>query len=147
MDPQHPNFSVQRLAKNQHTLLRKFYRDHKSSMKITQNSEVWVVRAPTIIAGVCLSPIDNGYWLTSLYTAPEYRRLGVASLLIKHLQTVYQGSPIWLFCHPNLHDFYHSLHFTDARQLPAALSQRLTRYQQHKALVAMLYAQQGTQAI
>lgn len=143
MDQDYPELNVQRLAKNQHALLRKFYRAHKSPMKITQNSEVWVVRAPAIIAGVCLSPVDNGYWLTSLYTAAKHRRLGVARLLIKHLQTVYQESPIWLFCHPDLHDFYHALHFTEAQHLPAALSQRLARYQQHKTLQPMLYTKQA----
>lgn len=136
------NFNVQRLSKDQHMLLRKFYRNHKSSMKITQNSEAWVVRTPAIVAGVCLSPITGGYWLTSLYTAPQYRRLGVASLLIKHLQTTYHESPIWLFCHPNLKNFYHSLNFKETQHLPSFLSQRLTRYQQHKSLLAMLYAEQ-----
>lgn len=139
MDQPHTNFSVQRLAKNQHILLRKFYRHHKSSMKVTQNSEVWVVRASTLVAGVCLSPVDNGYWLTSLYTAPEYRRLGVASLLIKHLQATYLESPVWLFCHPDLQNFYRSLGFREAQQLPGVLCQRLARYQQHKALLPMLY--------
>lgn len=147
MNQHHPNFSVQRLAKNQHTLLRKFYRAHKSSMKITRNAEVWVVRAPSnsIIAGICLSPTANGYWLTSLYTAPEYRRQGVASQLIQHLQVTHQASPLWLFCHPDLQHFYRTLGFINTQQLPDSLSQRLARYQQHKALIAMLYAKHDTQ--
>lgn len=139
MYPLNTDISVQRLPKNQHALLRKFYRSHKSPMAITQHAEVWVVRAPAIIAGACLSPVSDGYWLTSLYTAPHYRQQGMASLLIQHLQTIHQGSPIWLFCHPELQQFYHSLDFRETLQLPAPLKQRLARYQQSKALIAMLY--------
>ena len=83
MDQQSTQFSVQHLPENQHTLLRKFYRSHNSTMRVTQQAEVWVVRAPSIIAAVCLSPVADGYWLTSLFTADKYRDQGVASLLIK----------------------------------------------------------------
>lgn len=134
-------FSVHCLAENQHTLLRKFYRSHNSPMRITQQAKVWVVRAPSIIAGVCLSPVAEGYWLTSLFTADEYRQQGVARLLIEHVQTAYQGAPIWLFCHPDLISFYNKLGFKQTQCLPESLSDRLHRYQQHKALTAMQYPQ------
>lgn len=133
------HLSVQHLAKNQHTLAHKFYRHHNSPMRITAQAEVWVVRAPQIIASVCLSPIANGHWLTSLFTAPEFRQQGIASLLIKHLQVTYSDSPIWLFCHPGLCSFYCSLGFKQAPCLPEALNSRLIRYQQHKSLSALLY--------
>lgn len=139
MDQQSTQFSVQRLPENQHTLLRKFYRSHNSSMRITQQAEVWVVRAPSIIAGVCLSPVTDGYWLTSLLTADKYRQQGVAHLLIKQVQVAYQGAPIWLFCHPELISFYSKLGFEQTQCLPESLHDRLTRYQQHKALIAMHY--------
>lgn len=139
MDQQSTQFSVQRLPENQHTLLRKFYRSHNSSMRITQQAEVWVVRAPSIIAGVCLSPVNDGYWLTSLLTADKYRQKGVAHLLIKQVQVAYQGAPIWLFCHPELISFYSKLGFEQTQYLPESLHDRLTRYQQHKALIAMHY--------
>lgn len=139
MDQQSTQFSVQRLPENQHTLLRKFYRSHNSSMRITQQAEVWVVRAPSIIAGVCLSPVTDGYWLTSLLTADKYRQKGVAHLLIKQVQVAYQGAPIWLFCHPELISFYSKLGFEQTQCLPESLHDRLTRYQQHKALIAMHY--------
>ncbi len=139
MDQQSTQFSVQRLPENQHTLLRKFYRSHNSSMRITQQAEAWVVRAPSIIAGVCLSPVTDGYWLTSLLTADKYRQQGVAHLLIKQVQVAYQGAPIWLFCHPELISFYSKLGFEQTQCLPESLHDRLTRYQQHKALIAMHY--------
>ena len=144
MEQQSTQFSVQPLPENQHTLLRKFYRNHNSPMRITQQAEVWVVRAPSIIAGVCLSPVADGYWLTSLFTADKYRQLGAARLLIKQVQATYQGAPIWLFCHPDLISFYNKLGFEQTGCLPESLQDRLTRYQQHKALIAMHYATSHT---
>lgn len=139
MDQHSKNLNVQCLAENQHTLLRKFYRSHNNPMRMTQQADAWVVRAPSIIAGVCLSPIVDGYWLTSLFTAPEHRQQGVASFLIRQLQVAYQGSQIWLFCHPDLRDFYSSLGFKQTQDLPESLSDRLARYQQHKSLIAMAF--------
>lgn len=138
------NFSVQYLVKNQHTLLHKFYRNHNSPMRITHKADAWVVRAPHIIASTCLSPVAHGYWLTSLFTAPAFRQQGAASLLIKHLQWTYSDTPIWLFCHPDLFNFYRNLGFKQAQHLPDDLSSRLTRYQQHKSLIAMLYIESQT---
>ena len=139
MDQHSTKFSVQCLAKNQHTLLRKFYRNHNSSMRITQQADVWVVRAPSIVAGVCVSPVADGCWLTSLFTAQEYRQHGAASLLIEHVQSIYQGTTIWLFCHPDLSGFYSRLGFTLTQQLPESLNSRLVRYQKNKPLIAMQY--------
>lgn len=139
------NFNVQRLPKSQHALLLKFYRSHNSSMRITQQADAWVVRTTEIIAAACISPVANGYWLTSLFTAPSFRKKGVASQLIKHIQSSHPGSPIWLFCHPELNSFYSQLGFTQTEILPQALSDRLARYQQHKTLIAMSCAEQAPQ--
>ena len=141
------NFSAQCLPLNQHALLNKFYRSHNSRMRITAQADAWVVRAPSIIAGLCLSPVAGGYWLTSLFTAPESRQQGVASFLIKAIQAHYPNSAIWLFCHPELEVFYSTLGFTQTQLLPETLSSRLTRYQQHKALIAMLHTKHTTPAI
>lgn len=110
-------------------------------MRITQQADAWVVRAPHIIASACLSPVAHGHWLTSLFTAPTFRQQGVASLLIKHLQLAYPDTPIWLFCHPDLSSFYCNLGFKQAQHLPEALNSRLIRYQQHKSLIAMFYTE------
>lgn len=132
-------FSVHLLEKNQHTLLNKLYRNHNSPMRITQQAEVWVVRNPAVIAGVCLSPVADGFWLTSLFTAPEKRQQGVARCLLQQLQSFYLDQPIWLFCHPQLESFYRKLGFKQTQQLPESLRSRLTRYQQHKTLIAMYH--------
>ncbi|HZJ91627.1 MAG TPA: GNAT family N-acetyltransferase [Thiopseudomonas sp.] len=134
--------TVQLLTKEQQPLLRKFYRSHNSPMRITQQADTWIARRSEIIAGVCLSPVDQGYWLTSLFTAPSYRQQGTAHFLIQQLQLAYQNSPIWLFCHPDLSGFYSKLGFRQTQHLPEALGSRLKRYQQHKQLIAMSYKAQ-----
>lgn len=136
------NLSLQRLTDSQHPLLRKFYREHKSSMRISAQAEVWVVRGPMLMAGVCLTAVAHGYWLTSLFTAPAYRQQGVAGFLIEQLKLSHKESPIWLFCHPDLCGFYNRLGFQITEHLPETLQSRLQRYQQHKPLIAMLYFKQ-----
>ena len=130
---------IERLPATQYSLLNKFYRSHGSRMRISLPSEAWVVRNPTIIGGLCLTAVAEGYWLTGLFVAPEHRQQGLAQQLIKHIQTVYCASPIWLFCNPELIDFYQQTNFTIAEQLPEPLSHRLARYQQYKKLIALQY--------
>ncbi len=128
---------IERLPLLQQPLLNKFYRSHGSRMRISQPAEAWVVRNPTIIAGLCLTPIAEGYWLTSLFVTPEQRQRGIAHQLIKHIQNIYPTSPIWLFCNPDLIGFYQQANFTITQQLPAPLKSRLIRYQQYKKLIAL----------
>ncbi|MNM82551.1 Acetyltransferase (GNAT) family protein [compost metagenome] len=96
-----------------------------------------MVRQPEILAALNLSPVGGGHWLTGLLVAPAQRRQGLASRLIEHALAQTPG-PVWLFCHPQLVDFYARLDFTPAAELPAPLAERLARYQQHKTLVALV---------
>ena len=121
----------------QHLLLSKFYRRHASRMRINPEAEAWVVRNPEIIAGLCLTSIAGGYWLTGLFVAPEHRKHGVAQHLLQHIKQSHSTSPIWLFCHPDLIGFYQHTGFRITEQLPEQLKNRLSRYQKHKKLVAM----------
>ena len=121
----------------QHLLLNKFYRHHASRMRINPEAEAWVVRNPEIIAGLCLTSLAGGYWLTGLFVAPEHRKHGVAQHLLQHIQQSHSTSPIWLFCHPDLIGFYQHTGFRITEQLPEQLKNRLSRYQKHKNLVAM----------
>lgn len=130
---------IERLPVLQHALLNKFYRSHGSRMQISKPAEAWVTRQPAIIAGLCLTPITQGYWLTSLFVAPKYRQCGVAHRLIKHIQATYPAAAIWLFCHPDLITVYQRTNFQETQQLPEALNNRLARYKQHKILIAMHY--------
>lgn len=128
---------IERLPALQHPLLNKFYRSHASRMRASPEAEVWVVRNPEIIAGLCLTAITEGYWLTGLFVAPEHRKHGVAQYLLQHTQQAHSNSPIWLFCHPDLIGFYQHTGFRITEQLPEQLKNRLSRYQKHKNLVAM----------
>ncbi len=117
-------------------LLDHFYRQHGSRMRATSDGERWVARAPGIIAGLSLSSVGEGYWLTGLLVAPAQRGQGVAACLVEAALARRQA-PTWLFCHPDLAAFYQRLGFGAAATLPEALAARLARYQRSKRLVAL----------
>ncbi|MCG3643298.1 GNAT family N-acetyltransferase [Pseudomonas putida] len=105
-------------------------------MRAASDAELWVARAPGIIAGLSLSAVSEGFWLTGLFVDPQRRSQGVAARLVE-AALVQVGGPVWLFCHPELTPFYQRLGFDLAQQLPEALASRLQRYQRNKRLVAL----------
>ncbi|MGM3218070.1 GNAT family N-acetyltransferase [Pseudomonas sp. PhalM4] len=109
-------------------------------MRAASDAQLWVARAPGIIAGLSLSPVGNGYWLTGLFVDPQQRNKGMAGRLIEAALEQANG-PTWLFCHPDLVPFYQRLGFHMAGQLPESLASRLLRYQRSKRLVALERAQ------
>ncbi|MDD2085346.1 GNAT family N-acetyltransferase [Pseudomonas putida] len=117
-------------------LLDHFYRQHGSRMRAASDAELWVARAPGIIAGLSLSAVGEGFWLTGLFVDPQQRSQGVAARLVE-AALVQARRPVWLFCHPDLVPFYQRLGFDLAQQLPEALAGRLQRYQRSKCLVAL----------
>ena len=117
-------------------LMNKFYRAHQSSMKASKDAQLWVARQEHIIAGLCLRPMDNGYWLTGLFVDPALRGQGIAAALVKTAVAPCEG-PVWLFCDPLLQGFYEGLGFSLNMDLPHALHERLVRYQRNKAMIAM----------
>lgn len=133
-------YTIECLPKAQQPLLNKFYRSHDSRMQATHPAESWVMRNPLIIAGVCITPISDGYWLTSLFVDPRHRQHGAGQNLLRHIQNIYSTSPIWLFCHPDLTGFYQKTGFQITQQLPDQLKNRLTRYQRNKKLIAMTHS-------
>ncbi|HDS1050330.1 MULTISPECIES: GNAT family N-acetyltransferase [Pseudomonas] len=121
-------------------MLDHFYRQHSSRMRAASDAELWVARAPGIIAGLSLSAVGEGFWLTGLFVAPQRRNQGVAARLVE-AALAQVGGPVWLFCHPDLMPFYQRLGFDLAQQLPEALASRLLRYQRNKRLVALQRSQ------
>lgn len=117
-------------------LLNKFYREHRSSMRAVKDAQLWVARQEQIIAGLCLRPMAQGYWLTGLFVAPDWRGRGVARNLIEAAARHCEGT-VWLFCDPELQDFYEGLGFSSSPLLPPVLHERLVRYQRNKAMVAL----------
>ncbi|WP_268933260.1 GNAT family N-acetyltransferase [Pseudomonas sp. S60] len=123
-------------------MLDHFYRQQGSRMRASGDGQLWVARAPEIVAGLSLSCIEGGWWLTGLFVAPQRRGTGIARALIEAALCQPYGTA-WLFCHPTLQPFYASVGFGPADHLPQALASRLQRYQRSKALVALQRRQYG----
>lgn len=135
--------AIRLLSAELHPLLSKFYRAQRSQMRPVPGANCWVATDREIIAGLCMSPVAQGYWLTGLLVAPEYRSQGVAQRLIEQaLESV--RAPVWLFCHPRLAGFYQQFGFTQTTELPETLDTRLRRYVQHKPLIALAVQPIGT---
>lgn len=124
------------LSALEHPLLNKFYRSHGSAMRAAAKGELWVARADDIVAALSLSEVPAGFWLTGLLVAPAWRNRQIARQLIAHASQDKPGT-LWLFCHPELEGFYAKLGFAATNALPPVLTERLTRYQRSKALLAM----------
>ena len=129
------------LVDAQRTLLDKFYRTHGSRMKVSALAICWVVGRPEIKAGLCLTAVEHGHWLTGLLVAPEQRNRGLASALVRHAISTVEG-PVWLFCKPQLEPFYQRLGFASCNHMPDILMQRLERYRRTKQLIAMQHDRQ-----
>lgn len=127
---------IQPLPASQQRLLKQFYRSHGSRGRIAAQASCWVARDGGIIAGLCLTPMAGGHWLTNLLVAAEQRNGGVATALLAAVKARVPG-PIWLFCRPELIGFYQRRGFILAPALPAELETRLERYRQTKPLVAL----------
>ncbi|WP_205300197.1 GNAT family N-acetyltransferase [Pantoea sp. Tr-811] len=121
-------------------LLAHFYKQHGSRMRAANDGQLWVARSDTIVAGLCLSAVADGQWLTGLFVAPTQRGRGAGAALVEAALAA-QAGPTWLFCHPDLAPYYQRLGFNATTALPEALASRLLRYQRSKALVAMVHGQ------
>ncbi|MGE8413117.1 MAG: GNAT family N-acetyltransferase [Pseudomonas sp.] len=131
-----PHYRISQLADDSRPLLNKFYRQHRSPMRASGDGLLWVVRDSEIVAGMSLTPVARGYWLTGLYVAPKLRGQGLARRLLEDARHELEG-PVWLFCHPELVTLYRHLGFAADPQLPQPLVERLARYQRSKPLLAM----------
>jgi N-acetylglutamate synthase-like GNAT family acetyltransferase len=133
-----PELQLRALPAPLKPLADKFYRAQRSSMRASQAEQLWVAEQDEIIAALCLRPIAEGQWLTSLLVAPAQRRQGVARQLIERALAG-SSAPTWLFCQPALSGFYQRLGFSPCASLPAPLAERLARYQRTKNLLALAH--------
>jgi GNAT superfamily N-acetyltransferase len=131
-----PNTQYTQLAEPLWPLLNKFYRTHQSSMKAVRDAQLWVGKRGEIIAGLCLRPMAEGFWLTGLFVDPALRGQGIAAALMAQALLPITA-PVWLFCHPDLRGFYERNGFTANPLLPYALAERLARYNRSKPMIAM----------
>jgi GNAT superfamily N-acetyltransferase len=95
-----------------------------------------VARDREIVAGLCLTPVVGGQWLTGVFVDPAYRGQGLAARLILQAAADGEGS-VWLLCHPDLEGVYGRMGFTQDTVLPQSLSERLVRYKRNKPMIAM----------
>jgi GNAT superfamily N-acetyltransferase len=80
--------------------------------------------------------VAGGHWLTGLFVDPGCREQGIAAQLIAAaVEDV--SEPVWLFCHPDLREFYERRGFTFDPALPQAMAERLSRYARSKPMIAM----------
>ncbi|AZF65685.1 MULTISPECIES: GNAT family N-acetyltransferase [Pseudomonas] len=131
-----PELHLEPLAAPLWPLLNKFYRSHDSSMKAIKGGRLWVARDSEIVAGLCLSPVLGGQWLTGVFVDPAYRGNGLAARLILQAVAEVEGT-VWLLCHPDLEGLYRRMGFTQDTVLPQSLSERLVRYKRNKPMIAM----------
>ncbi|MCZ2943374.1 GNAT family N-acetyltransferase, partial [Acinetobacter baumannii] len=89
---------IQLLAEPLWPLLNKFYRRHNSPMKALKGGRLWVARDSEIVAGLCLTPVVGGQWLTGVFVDPAYRGHGLAARLIAAAVADVEGT-VWLLCH------------------------------------------------
>lgn len=131
-----PELHFSPLAEPLRPLLNKFYRQHNSPMRAASEGELWVAKRLEIIAGLCLTPVAEGQWLTGLFVDPACRGQRIATQLVEHVLATVDG-PVWLFCHPDLQGFYEGLGFTIEPRLPQSLADRLARYARSKSMIAL----------
>lgn len=116
-------------------LAGKFYRSQRSAMRARAVAQIWVAEDRAIVAALCLHKVEHGHWLTSLLVATTQRKQGVARQLIE-AALADCSTAVWLFCDPQLSDFYLRLGFIPCTDLPQPLAERLARYRCSKNLQA-----------
>jgi len=131
-----PNLHIEPRAEPLWPLLNKLYRSHNSSMKALKGGRLWVARESEIVAGLCLTPVVGGQWLTGVFVDPAYRGQGLAKRVIDAAVAEVEGT-VWLLCHPDLEGLYQRMGFTQDTVLPQSLSERWVRYKRNKPMIAM----------
>src|SRR3989344_739901 len=131
-----PELHIEPLAEPLWPLLNKFYRHHDSPMKALKGGRLWVARDREIVAGLCLTPVVGGQWLTGVFVDPAYRGQGLAARLIRQAVADGEGT-VWLMCHPDLEGWYQRMGFTQDTVLPQSLRERLVRNKRKKPMIAM----------
>lgn len=132
------DYPLRQLPTESRPLLKKFYRAHRSHMRMPANARGWVAEHSGIVAGLFLTPVEHGHWLTGLLVAPKQRNQGLAQRLVKRALAGCDG-PVWLFCEPKLSGFYMQLGFHESARLPESLACRLQRYNRNKTLLALCH--------
>ena len=131
------DYQLRCLDEQRWPLLNKFYKTHHTKLRANKHSQAWVLMAnEQWLAVLNLAPCSAGAFLGGVFVPPTLRGKGFSRELISRVQTQAE-QPLWLFCAPELSALYQRCGFLPCQDLPADLQERLTRYQQHKSLIAM----------
>lgn len=128
---------VERLEAIATPLVNKFYQAHSVRGRANKQDQVWVVKAPTLIAACRLQDRKSSLFLSTLYVEPQSRGQGVAKRLVLDALAAQQQT-VFTFPYRHLESFYQSLGFTQSHSLPCEIDTLFTAYrQQGRDIIAM----------
>ena len=129
------------LQKEHIPLVNQFYKQVYKKGLANKSEQVFVLKTNQILCAARLKEVQGSLLLTGVACLEEYRKQGLASLLITHLLTTQQQC-IYCFPYPHLQTFYQKLGFTlyPPEQLPEKLGLQYQRYNSRKALLCMVYS-------
>ncbi len=125
-------------------LVQKLYKKHYKSGKAKRDELIYVAYCQSDLCGVVrLRTIDECRLLTGMLVIPEYRKMGIAHLMMKHCINETLNSADYCFAYANLQPFYHQHGFEPVKieHLPASLKPLFIRYcQSGKDLIPMRFS-------
>ena len=129
------------LQKEHIPLVNQFYKQVYKKGLANKSEQVFVLKTNQILCAARLKEVQGSFLLTGVACLDEYRKQGLASLLITHLLTT-QKQCIYCFPYPHLQGFYQKLGFIlyPPGQLPEQLGILYLRYNSRKALLCMVYS-------
>lgn len=125
-------YRVECVAEVQFPLVNKFYKACRYSGKATRGDSIFALKgAQGIVAAVRLEPRSNGwYFLRSMCVAPELRRQGLGSQLLRGLDDFLQQHPCYCYPFDHLQGLYQQAGFRlqDPHTAPAEMQEAFRRY-------------------
>lgn len=115
-------------------LANRFLKQAKQATAGKTDRLFWIKNQTFPVGALWLRPVDDGYWLRSLYIAPSYRHQGLATELLRHTIQCLEKGQVIAFARPELTTLYHIIGFEEihAESLPHLLQQKLAQYQRHQ---------------
>lgn len=135
------SFHFIELEKLKYPLVNQFYKRVYKKGIAGKNEAVFILKnEQLIICSAKLKSIEQELLLTGVACDPIYQSQGYASLLINKL-LVTKNRTVYCFPYLHLKEFYLRLGFVflALENAPEAIQRRFKRYQQHRALLLMVY--------
>lgn len=119
---------------NDFRLVNHFLKKAKQATAGRTDCLFWVKQAGFPVGALWLRPIDDDYWLRSLYIEPGHRHKGLATRLLLHTMQCLGKRQVFAFARPELTSLYQGVGFQEvlSESLPQPLQQKLMQYQRHQ---------------